>query len=76
MTASLSDGLGEPFLLADVSPRHARLKRIGLRLPGPTSTSTPTTRRGRGSCWKSFPLTRERFFALADRARAALAFTR
>jgi len=67
MTASLSDGLGEPFLLADVSPRHAKLKRIGLHLHAQYEP-------GKGLVTGKIPLTKERFFALADRAREALAF--
>ncbi len=76
MTASLSDGLGEPFLLADVSPRHARLKRIGLRLPRAHIHLHVHYEPGKGLVLEKLPLTRERFFALADRARMALAFTR
>ena len=74
MTASLSDGLGEPFLLVDVSPRHAKLKRIGLRLPRAHIHLHAHYEPGKGLVTGKIPLTKERFFALADRAREALAF--
>ncbi|WP_135257717.1 NADH-quinone oxidoreductase subunit 15 [Thermus caldilimi] len=74
MTASLSDALGEPFLLADVSPRHAKLKRIGLRLPRAHIHLHAHYEPGKGLVTGKIPLTKERFFALADRAREALAF--
>ena len=74
MTASLSAGLGEPFLLVDVSPRHAKLKRIGLRLPRAHIHLHAHYEPGKGLVTGKIPLTKERFFALADRAREALAF--
>ena len=74
MTASLSDGLGEPFLLVDVSRRHAKLKRIGLRLPRAHIPLHAHYEPGKGLVTGKIPLTKERFFALADRAREALAF--
>ncbi|MGQ9510744.1 MAG: NADH-quinone oxidoreductase subunit 15 [Thermaceae bacterium] len=73
MTASLSDALGEPFLLAEVSPRHAKLKRIGLRFPRAHTHLHVHYEPGKGLVTGRVPLTKERFFRMADTARQALA---
>ncbi|WP_299425882.1 NADH-quinone oxidoreductase subunit 15 [uncultured Meiothermus sp.] len=74
MAVSLSDGRGEPFFLASVSPRHARLKHVAFRIPGGHVHHHAHWEDGKGlSLEGKFPVTREKLYQIADRARAALA---
>ncbi|AEB11514.1 NADH-quinone oxidoreductase subunit 15 [Marinithermus hydrothermalis] len=70
MTVSLSDERGEPFFLADVSPRHAKLKQISFRVPGGHLHWHAHYEEGRGLVLGGkIPLTKEKLYQLADRAR-------
>lgn len=72
MAASLSDEAGEPFLIASVSPRHAEMKRIELRVPGAMLHWHAHWEDGRGLVvGGKLPLDKARLYQLADRAREA-----
>jgi hypothetical protein len=74
MAASLSDGRGEPFFFASVSPRHAKLKHIAFRVPGGHIHHHAHWEDGKGLVLEGkFPVTRERLCQMADRARVAVA---
>jgi len=74
MAASLSDERGEPFFFASVSPRHAELKHVAFRVPGGHVHYHAHWEDGRGLVLEGkFPLTKERLFQMADRAKNALA---
>ncbi|HEU4740638.1 MAG TPA: NADH-quinone oxidoreductase subunit 15 [Meiothermus sp.] len=74
MVASLSDKIGEPFLIASVSPRHAEMKRIGLRVPGAMLHWHAHWEDGRGLVMGGkLPLDKAKLYQLADRAREAKA---
>lgn len=74
MAASLSDGRGEPFLLASVSPRHAELKHLSFRVPGGHIHYHAHWEEGKGLALEGkIPLTKERLYGMADRAKTALA---
>ena len=74
MVASLSDKIGEPFLIASVSPRHAEMKRIGLRVPGAMLHWHAHWEDGHGLVMGGkLPLDKAKLYQLADRAREAKA---
>lgn len=74
MAVSLSDARGEPFFFASVSPRHAELKHIQFRVPGGHIHYHAHWEEGKGLALEGkIPLTKEKLFAMADRAMAALA---
>ena len=73
MAVSLSDERGEPFFFASVSPRHARLKHVAFRVPGGHIHYHAHWEDGKGLTLEGqFPLTKEKLFQMADRARSAL----
>lgn len=73
MAASLSDEQGEPFFFASVSPRHAELKHVAFRIPGGHVHYHAHWEEGKGLALEGkFAFTKERFYSMADRARAAL----
>lgn len=74
MAASLSDHRGEPFLTAEVSPRHADLKRIGFRVPGAQIHWHAHYHQPQGLLLDGkLALSKEKLFQMADRASQALA---
>ncbi|GIW26512.1 NADH-quinone oxidoreductase subunit 15 [Meiothermus sp.] len=74
MAVSLSDERGEPFFFASVSPRHAKLKHVAFRVPGGHVHHHAHWEDGKGLMLEGkFPLTKEKLYQMADRARAALA---
>lgn len=76
MAVSLSDERGEPFFFASVSPRHAKLKHIAFRIPGGHVHHHAHWEDGKGLVLEGkFPLTKEKLYQLADRARTALVRT-
>ncbi|GIW32954.1 NADH-quinone oxidoreductase subunit 15 [Meiothermus sp.] len=74
MAVSLSDERGEPFFFASVSPRHAKLKHVAFRVPGGHIHHHAHWEDGKGLALEGkIPLTREKLYQMADRARSALA---
>mgnify|MGYP005843563337 FL=1 len=74
MAVSLSDGRGEPFFFASVSPRHAKLKHVAFRVPGGHVHYHAHWEDGKGLALEGkFPVTKEKLYQMADRARTALA---
>lgn len=72
MAVSLSDHQGTPFFLAEVSPRHAQLKRIGLRVPAAHLHWHAHWEEGHGLVLGGkLPLNKAKLYQLADRAREA-----
>jgi hypothetical protein len=70
MAASISDSRGEPLFLAEISPRHAELKRIAFRVPGAHTEWEATWDAERGLLLEGkLPLSRERLYQMIDRAR-------
>jgi hypothetical protein len=72
MSASLSDGRGEPFLICSVSPRHVEMKHIALRVPG-GHIHWHAHHDGKHLVAGKIALSHERFVQMADRAYQALA---
>lgn len=74
MAVSLSDERGEPFFLASVSPRHALLKEVKFRVPGAHLHWEAHYSAGKGLALEGkIPLSKNRLYQMADRARAATA---
>ena len=74
MAASLSDRRGEPFLTASISPRHAEMKHVELRVPGGQIHYHAHYVEGKGLALEGkIALTKAKLFSIAERANTALA---
>ena len=74
MAVSISDARGDPFFLASVSPRHAELKHISFQVPGGHIHYHAHWEEGKGLVLEGkIPVTKEKLYTMADRARKALA---
>jgi hypothetical protein len=72
--ASISDARGEPFFIAAVSPRHAELKHISLRVPGGHIHYHAHWEDPKGLVLEGkLSLDKTKLFSIMDRAKTALA---